>query len=190
MISPGFLEAQRRRLFSGAAVRVVEEVGIREVTVTMLCESSRSARGTFYELFANKEACLRHAQAEGFELLFGETIRALGADGEWGRRVAAARRGLFAGAQADPELARFTLIHARGMPSIPEAPDVGMGVAALASLLGRDAPSGFQEEFVACLHVGLLSLRLVADDLDSLPGLAEELDWTTELLSDAGRRPS
>jgi AcrR family transcriptional regulator len=188
MISREFVEAHRRRVFAAAAVELVDEFGIRELTVTMLCDLAHSSRGKFYELFANSETCLRHAQAEGFELLFGETVGALGAEGEWGHRVEAARHGLFAGAQADPELARFTLIHARALPSVPDVPDAGTGISALATLLARQAPAGFREEFVACIHVGLLAQRLLVGEVDSLHGLADELDWTLDLLPATGRR--
>lgn len=184
MISREFVEAHRRRVFAEAAVELVDEFGIRELTVTMLCDLTRSSRGKFYELFANREACLRHAQAEGFELLFGETVRALRADGRWADRVAAARRGFFVGAHAAPELARFTLIHARALPSIPGVPDAATGITAISTLLAHRAPAGVREEFVACLHVGFLSHHLLVEEVDSLSGLADELAWTLDLLSD------
>lgn len=188
LISREFIEAHRRRLLAAAAVGVTDDFGINEISVAMICDGARSSRATFYELFADRQACLRHAQREGVELLFGETVKRLGADGEWGARVDAARRGLFAGARSDPALARFALIHARALPSLGETPDLGMGIAALASLLARRGPAGVQEEYVACLHVGLLSLRLLSGEDDSLHGLEDELAWTLELLPDPGTK--
>jgi AcrR family transcriptional regulator len=57
--SPGVqvAEIQRSRLLSGAA-GAIEEHGYAHTTVAQITGRARVSRRTFYELFANREACL------------------------------------------------------------------------------------------------------------------------------------
>jgi AcrR family transcriptional regulator len=180
----------RRGAFAAAAAELADEVGVGMVSVTALCEVAGASRASFYEAFGGGEECLRYTAARGHELLFGGVEAATAEEGAWEERVEAALAALFAGAFAAPALARFALVHSRALRLEARAPDPESGVAALAALLasrrGPGAPVGPREEYVACLHLGLLTRRLLEGGRASIGRLPRELEgWALASLDRA-----
>ena len=60
--------AQRARLLEGMTQAVAEK-GYADATVTDAVRAARVSRGTFYALFASKEACFLEAYRHGVEVL-------------------------------------------------------------------------------------------------------------------------
>ena len=68
---------QRARLLE-AMVRAVAEKGYEAATVADAVRLAKVSRGTFYELFSSKEACLLAAYQAGYEVLEQRTTRRFG----------------------------------------------------------------------------------------------------------------
>src|SRR5436305_8793932 len=73
---------QRARLLE-AMVRAVAEKGYEAATVADAVRLARVSRGTFYELFASKEACLVAAYRAGYEVLEDRIGKAVRAAHDW-----------------------------------------------------------------------------------------------------------
>src|SRR5436305_12707694 len=73
---------QRARLLE-AMVRAVAEKGYEAATVADAVRLARVSRGTFYELFASKEACLLAAYRAGYEVLEQRIAEAVRAARDW-----------------------------------------------------------------------------------------------------------
>ncbi|MGA7705683.1 MAG: TetR/AcrR family transcriptional regulator [Solirubrobacteraceae bacterium] len=83
---PQLAEIQRARLLS-AAIRAVDEVGWANTSVGHITARARVSRRTFYELFADREACL-YAALEGVLLLIEGELAEAGLDGlSWRERI-------------------------------------------------------------------------------------------------------
>jgi AcrR family transcriptional regulator/DNA-binding MarR family transcriptional regulator len=126
-----FAEIQRARLLA-AAVRAVDELGYPDTSVADITSRARVSRRTFYELFADREACLATVIEDILGLLGGE-LAAAGLEGlGWRERV---RRGLLAilgFLDREPVLARVLVVQAlRGGPRV-----LGRREAVLARLAG------------------------------------------------------
>jgi AcrR family transcriptional regulator len=182
-IARAFLEEHRRRSFAAGAAELADEFGVREITVTMLCQIAHSARNTFYELFANGEECMRFAAGQGYELLFEKAPDPAGGPVE----PAVATRSLCEAAVGEPALVRFLLFHSRGVAMGEDNPSAESAVARLATLFAaRDGAAGGpgpREDFVAGVYVEMLSRRLVEGDPRAVAALPDELDpWALALL--------
>jgi AcrR family transcriptional regulator len=64
-------------------VRVVAEKGYEAATVADAVRLARVSRGTFYELFESKEACLAAAYRLGLDVLAARVSEAIQAAGDW-----------------------------------------------------------------------------------------------------------
>ncbi len=103
--------SQRARLLE-AMVRAVAEKGYEAATVADAVRLARVSRGTFYELFASKEACLLEAYRAGYEVL-EERIRAAVRDaGDWREELRLGFRAYLQTLEQDPLFARVYLIEA------------------------------------------------------------------------------
>ena len=113
-------EIQRSRLLAGA-LGAIEEHGYANATVQQITARARISRRTFYEQFANREACM----AALFDHVVGMVEVELGAAGiarlAWHEKV---RRGLWiilAFLDREPALARVCVIQTlRGGPAVLE----------------------------------------------------------------------
>ena len=85
-------DRRRARLLEGMT-RAVFEKGYAAATVTDAVRHARVSRGTFYELFASKEACFLEAYAHGVDVLVDRVAQAVEAAPDW-------RAGLEAGLAA------------------------------------------------------------------------------------------
>ena len=177
----GVIEIQRSRLL-GAAVRAVEELGYPNATVANITRRARVSRRTFYELFANREACLLAA----IERVVGELEDELrAADLEslpWRERVRGGLAMILAFFDHEPALARMCVVQAlRGGPAILEYREEVL--AALAAVLDEGCPQGprgegrtrFTAEGLVGGALAILYARLLRGESGSLSGLLGEL---------------
>ena len=105
---------QRTRLL-GATASIVDEIGYADVTVAHITARARISRRTFYELFDNREDCLKAVFEDALERVRRETIAAGLGELDWRERV---RHGLWAILtffDREPALARVCIVQsARG----------------------------------------------------------------------------
>lgn len=114
--------AQRARLLE-AMVQVVADKGYAAATVTDAVRAARVSRGTFYALFASKEACFIEAYRHGVDVLDGRidaAVRTAGSD--WRDGLRAGLRAYLESLFAEPRFARMwmTEIHAAGSAALRE----------------------------------------------------------------------
>ncbi len=109
-VSAGQLvEIQRSRLLAGA-VAAIEELGYAGTTVEHITSRARVSRRTFYELFENREACLRALFDDVLGTLEGELVAAgLGGLG-WRERVRGGLWVILSFFDREPALARVCVV--------------------------------------------------------------------------------
>jgi AcrR family transcriptional regulator len=106
----------RARLTEGLAAAIATK-GYAAVTIADVVRGARVSKRTFYEHFADKEACFLALYAEtSDELLDLIATSAANAPGSWEARIGAAARAYFERVAGEPELIRAALleIHAAG----------------------------------------------------------------------------
>ena len=102
-------EMQRSRLLGGA-VAAVEELGWSNVTVASIASRARVSRKTFYDLFADREACLLEVCEDTMERVIVE-LRAAGvADLVWPERMRVGLWVVLGFFDREPELARVCVV--------------------------------------------------------------------------------
>ena len=114
--------AQRARLLE-AMVQVVADKGYAAATVADAVRAARVSRGTFYTLFASKEACFVEAYRHGVDVLDGRIDAAVReAGGDWRDGLRAGLRAYLDSLFAEPRFARMwiTEIHAAGRAALQE----------------------------------------------------------------------
>ena len=120
--SPGgqVAEMQRRRLLL-AVGEVVGEQGVTGLTVGRVCQQAGVSRRTFYEQFADSEACLLAALDAQLERLTLELRSRYEREGRWRDRVRDALTYLLEHLDADPSVAHLCVIEtSRGGPAVLE----------------------------------------------------------------------
>ncbi len=103
---------QRARLLE-AMVRAVAEKGYEQATVADAVRMARVSRGTFYELFESKEACLLAAYKVGNEVLEERIDAAIRGAGDWREELRLGLRAYLEALEQDPLFARVSLIEAQ-----------------------------------------------------------------------------
>ena len=106
----------RARLTEGLAAAIAEK-GYAAVTIADVVRVARVSKRTFYEHFADKEACFLELYAETSDELLELIATATDeAGGPWDARIEAAARAYFERVAGEPELMRAALleIHAAG----------------------------------------------------------------------------
>jgi AcrR family transcriptional regulator len=101
------VENQRRRLIA-AITALVAERGYNETTVSSIIAAAGLSRATFYQLFADREACFTAAYEAALADLRETTLAAAGE--QWPERVRAALAALLSALVSNPERARLFLI--------------------------------------------------------------------------------
>ena len=100
----------RARITGGLAAAIAEK-GYAAVTIADVVRHAHVSKRTFYEHFADKEACFLALYAEtSDELLELIASAAASAAGPWDARLAAAARVYFERVAAEPELIRAALL--------------------------------------------------------------------------------
>jgi AcrR family transcriptional regulator len=101
-------ENQRERLVAGI-IAAVGEQGYGETTIAAIVKAAELSRKTFYEHYANKEACFKAAYEASFEYLRAG-IGVVETGDDWGHTVRARLQRLLELLAAEPDLASFFLI--------------------------------------------------------------------------------
>jgi AcrR family transcriptional regulator len=101
---------QRARLLD-AMVDVVADKGYAAATVADAVRAARVSRGTFYALFASKEACFIEAYRRGVDAMVARIERAVHEEpGDWLARLRAGLRCYLESLAAEPRIARMWLL--------------------------------------------------------------------------------
>src|ERR1700684_4525895 len=160
------VEMQRRRLLL-AFGEVVAEGGLEAGIVGRVCEQAGVSRRTFYELFADREACFLAAFDQVVQLAGGRVVPAFQSSGRWRDRIRAALVGLLVFLDEEPELGALCVVHALGagpqalaerarvVRSLAGAVDEGGGEARRGSEPGPLAAEGVVGAVLAVLHARL-----------------------------------
>lgn len=174
--------AQRARLLEGMTQAVAEK-GYAAATVADAVRIARVSRGTFYVLFASKEACFLEAYRHGVEVLehrIDEAVR--GDDGDWRARLRAGLRAYLACLADEPAFMRTWMIeiHAAG-PAAQAARDATLRRFAdryRASFDAAGAPALPGDDALFVLAAGvdqLVCARLRAGGIADAEALTETL---------------
>lgn len=91
-------------------VRVVAEKGYEAATVADAVKLARVSRGTFYELFESKEACLAAAYRLGLDVLASRVHDAIQGAGDWREEIRRGLRAYLETFDAEPLFARVYLL--------------------------------------------------------------------------------
>jgi AcrR family transcriptional regulator len=102
-------EIQRRRLVS-AAIRSLDEAGYANTSVALITSHARVSRRTFYELFADCDACLREAFAEVIALIERELADAELQGLPWRERVRAGLWTILSFLEREPAMAGVCVV--------------------------------------------------------------------------------
>jgi AcrR family transcriptional regulator len=105
------LEMQRRRLLLGYA-EVLAEHGLEGASVDLVCKRAGVSRRTFYDLFADRNACFLAAFEHAIEQIGAVVVPAYVRGGRWRERVRAALVALLELFDAEPALARLCVVEA------------------------------------------------------------------------------
>jgi AcrR family transcriptional regulator len=102
--------SHRERLTAGLATAIAEK-GYAAATIAEVVAHARVSKRTFYEHFADKEACFLALYSETSDALLAVIADAVaGTSGGWDDRLATAARAYFERVAAEPELIRTGLI--------------------------------------------------------------------------------
>jgi AcrR family transcriptional regulator len=172
-------ESQRDRMLAAIAAAVAEK-GYARTAVADVLERAGVSRKTFYEHFANKEACFLAAYDAGVELILGAIAAATAAAGD--DLVARAREGTRTYLEllaANPDFARTFLVEVLGAgpEALARRTAVHVRFAQQMELAfvgaGRPDPYVFRA-CVGAIHE-LVTDRLLAEGAAALPTLLDEL---------------
>ncbi len=100
---------QRAKLLE-AMIRTVAEKGYEAATVADAVKLARVSRGTFYELFDSKEACLAAGYRAGNEVLEERVKQAIRGAGDWREELRLGIRSYLQTLDEDPAFARVYLM--------------------------------------------------------------------------------
>jgi len=167
-------------------MQIVAEKGYAATTVADLTKQAGISRTTFYELFADKEACFLAAYDNAVEALMRRISVAYETQERWPDRARAGLATLLEALAADPAQARLALIDVtaagppaqrrfraavqRLTPFFDEGRDFAPGGRALPANTSRMAAGAV---------VGLISDELIAGRADKLPSLLSDVLFAT-----------
>jgi AcrR family transcriptional regulator len=109
-LEPLLSERPQRAKLLDAMVRVVAEKGYEAATVADAVRLARVSRGTFYELFESKEACLAAAYRLGLDVLAARVTDAIKDVADWRDEVRQGLRAYLETFDAEPLFARVYLL--------------------------------------------------------------------------------
>ncbi len=167
-------------------MRIVAEKGYAAATVTDLTKQAGISRTTFYELFADKEACFLAAYDNAVDAVVRRISIAYEAEERWPDRARAGLATLLEALVADPAQARLALVDvAAAGPAAQRR--FRAAVQRLTPFFdeGRDfAPRGRNlpanaSRMAAGAVVGLISDELVAGRSGKLPSLLSDVLFAT-----------
>lgn len=95
-----------------AAVDLATSRGVRAITNRAIARRARLSPNEAIRHYASVDACLADAYREGFEHMVTACTPALGGDGNWQERLAAACEATLAAFADRPQLGRFCMVEA------------------------------------------------------------------------------
>jgi AcrR family transcriptional regulator len=175
-------EVQRSRLLVGA-VSAIDEHGYSHTTVGHIALHAGVSRRTFYELFADREACLAALFEDVVGMIEGELAAAALAGLPWRERVRGGLWAILSFFDREPALARVCVVQVlRGGPGVLERRDVVLSRLAAVLDEGREASA---RQCVQCTELtaeglvgaafGIVYARLLHGERTPLAGLFGEL---------------
>jgi AcrR family transcriptional regulator len=178
-------ESQRGRMLEAMAVAVAER-GYASTSVAEVIGRAGVSRKTFYEHFANKEACFLEAYDLGVEVLLGTIESAVEAAPDWLRAVSDGLGAYLETLAANPAFARTFLVEilAAGPQAIERRAAVHGRFAELVAANHRAARADMPELHAVPTHrfrscVGaiheLVAAHLAAQGAETLPTLLDEI---------------
>lgn len=164
-------DAFRRRLLHALAESIAE-IGYRDTTVADIVRRARTSRRTFYEHFADKEACFLALLSDANERLIREVTAAVDPKASWDLQVRQAITAYVTMVESEPAL---VLSWIRDLPSL----------GARARTLQRDMLEGFVTTVQALSGTEELKAAGIAPvprpvAIIMLGGLRELIAWTVE----------
>jgi AcrR family transcriptional regulator len=180
----------RARLTEGLATAIAEK-GYAAVTIADVVRVARVSKRTFYEHFADKEACFLALYAETSEELLELIGNAVAtARGSWEERIGAAARAYFERVAAEPEVIRAGLleIQAAGPRARVLRREVQRRYAAqlrtysLAAEAEEPGIRGLTPALATAVVGGLDELMLEAAEAGHADRMGELADAATELI--------
>jgi AcrR family transcriptional regulator len=120
-LTPLLNEKPQRAKLLDAMVRVVAEKGYEAATVADAVKLARVSRGTFYELFDSKEACLAAAYALGCDVLAARVSEAVKEAQDWQDEIRLGLRAYLETFDAEPQFARVYLLDRSPVPAERDA---------------------------------------------------------------------
>jgi AcrR family transcriptional regulator len=109
-VSPLLTERAQRGKLLEAMVQVVAEKGYAAATVADAVRLAKVSRGTFYELFDSKQACLDAAYRLGTEVLEERVREAVRGAADWREELRLGLRAYLQTLSAEPRFARIHLL--------------------------------------------------------------------------------
>ena len=109
-LEPLLSERPQRAKLLDAMVRVVAEKGYEAATVADAVRLARVSRGTFYELFESKEACLAAAYRLGLDVLATRVGDAVREASDWREELRLGLRAYLRTLEDEPLFARVYLL--------------------------------------------------------------------------------
>jgi AcrR family transcriptional regulator len=109
-LEPLLSEKPQRAKLLDAMVRVVAEKGYEAATVADAVRLARVSRGTFYELFDSKEACLAAAYRLGLDVLAARVSEAVREAKDWRQELRLGLRAYLHTFDEEPLFARVYLL--------------------------------------------------------------------------------
>lgn len=172
------MAAQRGRMLV-AMIEAAAAKGYAAATVADVLKRAEVSRMTFYQHFANKEACFLAAYDLAVEIVMTRTAAALGAGGAPLERIARALDAYFSTLAQEPEVAKVFLVevYAAGTAVLERRlATQAVVVDRFAAVLGatRTDPRLVSEAVIGAV-VSLATNRIVTGDCAALPGLREPL---------------
>jgi AcrR family transcriptional regulator/DNA-binding MarR family transcriptional regulator len=174
-------EVQRSRLLVGA-VGAIDEHGYTHTTVGHIAVRAGVSRRTFYELFADREACLAALCEDVVEMVEGELATAGLGCLPWRDRVRGGLWAILSFFDREPALARVCVVQVlRGGPGLLERRDEVLGRLAAVLDEGRtESARGAQctpltAEGLVGAAFGIVYARLLRGEHAPLTGLFGEL---------------
>jgi AcrR family transcriptional regulator len=114
-VGPLLTESAQRAKLLEAMVQVVAEKGFEAATVADAVKRAKVSRGTFYELFDSKQACLAAAYRLGCEVLEERIDAAVRDAADWREELRLGIRAYLHALQEEPRFARVYLIERQAL---------------------------------------------------------------------------
>ncbi|HUE26724.1 MAG TPA: TetR/AcrR family transcriptional regulator [Solirubrobacteraceae bacterium] len=120
-LGPLLSERPQRAKLLDAMVRVVAEKGYEAATVADAVKLARVSRGTFYELFESKEACLADAYRLGLDVLAERVSEAIRDASDWREELRLGLRAYLRTLDEEPQFAKVYLLEWAPVPAERDA---------------------------------------------------------------------